>query len=192
MEFAREGSEEEDEFYERYIAIPKRQDCFHEEGKWTKRLSSGKVATILYTIVSSYGICIVDITDKERKKIIKSEKVRLTDYDCELRESHPESIGSVSLKDSSSFSRNELEEILLSICKNDDNNHNNVDVLSADIDICDIEYMQEEGGWNLDETYYYIYDGCVLIPEGEDIDDYLQKDGTYANLEMENEENNVQ
>ena len=146
----------------------------------------------MYTIVSSYGICIVDITDKERKKIIKSEKVRLTDYDCELRESHPESIGSVSLKDSSSFSRNELEEILLSICENDDNNHNNVDVLSADIDICDIEYMQEEGGWNLDETYYYIYDGCVLIPEGEDIDDYLQEDGTYANLEMENEENNVQ
>ena len=46
---------------------------------------------------------------------------------------------------------------------------------------CDIEYMKDEGGWRLDETHYYICDGCVLVPEGEDIEDYAQDDGTYAN-----------
>ena len=41
----------------------------------------------------------------------------------------------------------------------------------------------DNGGWDLDETYYYIYSGVVLVPEGENIDDYEQGDGSYANKE---------
>ena len=46
---------------------------------------------------------------------------------------------------------------------------------------CDTDFMEDYGEWCLDETYYYIYTGCVLVPEGEDIEDYAQGDGSYAN-----------
>ena len=46
---------------------------------------------------------------------------------------------------------------------------------------CDTDFMEDEGEWSLDETYYYIYTGCVLVPEGENIEDYAQGDGSYAN-----------
>jgi hypothetical protein len=46
---------------------------------------------------------------------------------------------------------------------------------------CDTDFMEDEGEWGLDETYYYIYSGCVLVPEGENIEDYAQGDGSYAN-----------
>ena len=46
---------------------------------------------------------------------------------------------------------------------------------------CDTDFMEDEGEWSLDETYYYIYTGCVLVPEGENVEDYAQGDGSYAN-----------
>ena len=45
--------------------------------------------------------------------------------------------------------------------------------------------MEEEGKWWLNLSYYYIIDGCVLVLEGEDIEDYAQDDGTYANKDDE-------
>ena len=67
MEFVSEESTEEDKKYVKNIAFPKNEYCFQEEGEWTKGLSSGKVATILYTTDWKYGNCIVEITDEQRK-----------------------------------------------------------------------------------------------------------------------------
>ena len=50
------------------------------------------------------------------------------------------------------------------------------------LDDCTTDGLSK-GGWDLDETYYYIYEGVVLVPEGEDIDDYEEDDGSYANKE---------
>ena len=38
----------------------------------------------------------------------------------------------------------------------------------------------EQEGWLLDETYYYIEDGCVLVPVGNDTRDYQLDDGTFG------------
>ena len=41
--------------------------------------------------------------------------------------------------------------------------------------------MEDIGEWDMDDTFYVIEGGCVLVPEGENVEDYSQDDGTYAN-----------
>jgi hypothetical protein len=71
--------------------------------------------------------------------------------------------------------------IIVPVIENDDACDDDASTVS--LGGCDTDFMEDEGEWGLDETYYYIYTGCVLVPEGEDIEDYAQGDGSYANKE---------
>lgn len=200
-----EESQQPDESLKRYfayIAIPKYKKAFQEDGEYTKQLDTGKIAKIICTTEWRWGQCILDITEQQRKDITKNDNVCLNkEYHCEFCESTDGWKGEVILEDADSFTKEEKQEIMesLRIHGDDDDEENtdeeenpeskmkredfNVDELSDYVEDCDTEYMEEDGGWGLDETYYYIYGGCVLVPEGEDIEDYAQDDGSYANKE---------
>ena len=261
----------------RYIAIPKYKNCFYEVGHYYKILSTGKCATLKCTTDWRWGECIIEITKKERKDILQSQDVCLTDYSCEFSESTTGWAGDCELEYKNSFTKKEMKEIIGSIkpgeesdeddtekvlyncdlcCKDtnfenyyvfkrgrkqelyscikcweerktqlvedtwtwthhtfpgpafftqtkeeeEDNgptictkdcacnihsksNNENDDASTISINEYDIEFMEEYGDWSLDETYYYIHSGVVLVPEDEDIEDYAQDDGTYANKE---------
>ena len=193
----------------RYIAIPKYKNSFSEEGEYTKDLDSGKRATIFVRTEWRWGECVIDILEEDRKEILSNNnELRLSDYLCEFNESTDGCKGEVTLKDADSFTKEEKQEIMESLRKrgnddddSDDDEENsdeedndesepkmkredfNVNELQEHLDDCDTEHMEEEGEWALDETYYYIYDGCVLVPDGENVEDYAQDDGTYANKE---------
>lgn len=327
---------ESQEETQRYIAIPKYKNCFYEVGHYTKHLSTDKYATLKCTTDWRWGECIIEITEKERKDILQSQDVCLTDYCCEFSESTTGYSGDCELEDKDSFTKKEMKEIIGSIkpgeesdeeedtekvancdlcckdksfenyyvfkrgrkqelyscvkcwenretqlvnesswtwthhtfpgpaffiidkdgdeknkcdqcnieldryrdgstgtyircnncywenqqgkdsvniikpdyrekhSKNEDeqedngptvcsedcacnihskSNNEDDDTTTISINEYDTEFMEEYGDWNLDETYYYIHSGVVLVPEDEDIEDYAQDDGTYANKE---------
>jgi len=213
---------------QRYIAIPKYKGCFEEVGHYTKQLSTGKIATLKYTTGWRWGECIVEITEKERRDIIQSDEVCLSNYDLEFSESTDGCGADYELDNKDNYTKKEMREIVESmapgeeeeeeeeieptICtddcacdkhtkptvvKKDEHGNYNViivpvienddacddDASTVSLGGCDTDFMEDEGEWGLDETYYYIYTGCVLVPEGEDIEDYAQGDGSYANKE---------
>ena len=172
-------SEEESqgENTKRFIAIPKYKNSFSEEGEYTKDLDSGKRATIFVRTEWRWGECVLDILEEDRKEILCNNKeLRLSDYLCEFSESTDGCKGEVTLKDADSFTKEEIQEIMESLRnrgndddeedEDDDDNEEsepkmkredfNVDELQDHLDDCDTEHMEEEGGWALDETYYYI------------------------------------
>ena len=259
----------------RYIAIPKYKGCFEEVGHYTKRLSTGKIATLEYTTAWRWGECIIEITEKERRDIIQSDAVCLSKYECEFYESTDGFGVHYELDNKDNYTKKEMREIVESmapgeesdeeeeeeeeeeveptICTDTDdcacdespdafecddcgtkglNCFENLDMskdeTSAYMDLgqpdrcekcfdiwkntddakeylqtidddastvslcgCDTDFMEDDGEWGLDETYYYIYTGCVLVPEDEDIEDYAQGDGSYANKEDPQPEQDV-
>lgn len=196
---------QQEENTKRYIAIPKYKNSFQEDGEYTKDLDSGKRATIICTTEWRWGECNIEVTEEERKEILKSNEVRLSDYLCEFRESTDGWKGENKLKDADSFTKEEKQEIMESLRNHEDDDEEeeensneedkpesdpkmkredfNIDELIDYVGDCDTEYMEEEGEWGLDESYYYICGGCVLVPDGEDVEDYAQGDGSYANKE---------
>ena len=203
-----EEETQQEEITKRYIAIPKYKNSFSEDGEYTKDLDSGKRATIICTTDWRWGECVIEITEEERKEILKSNEVRLSDYVCEFNESTDGCRGEYKLKDAESFTKEEKQEIMESLRNHadddddeDDEDENsddeekpdtepkvkredfNVDELLEHVEDCDNEDMEEHGEWSLDETYYFICGGCVLVPDGEDVEDYAQGDGSYANKE---------
>jgi len=208
-----ENNEQEIET-KRYIAIPKYKNSFLEVGEYTKSLSTGKEATIQYTTAWRWGECIIEITKEQRKSIIHMDDVSLEDYGCEFIESHDGWFDGVKLENKDDYTKEEMREIVNSMNPGDEsdsddddddddaedngptvctddcacNKHQDDNNTITSLYDCDTEYMEEEGEWCLDETRYYIVDGCVLVPEDENIQDYALDDGTYANKEEEEEE----
>jgi hypothetical protein len=64
------------------------------------------------------------------------------------------------LEDEETYTDIEMKEILESACETPDNDED-----GFTLDECSTEIMEEEGGWTLDDTYYYIDNGCELVQE---------------------------
>ena len=99
----------------RYIAIPKYKGCFEEVGHYTKQLSTGKIATLKYTTGWRWGECIVEITEKERRDIIQSDEVCLSNYDLEFSESTDGCGADYELDNKDNYTKKEMREIVESM-----------------------------------------------------------------------------
>ena len=198
---------------QRYTAIPMYKNSFTEVGEYTNTISTGKVVSLKYTTDWRYGQCIIELTKKEHDEIIKTESVCLTDYHCEFEESTDGWSSGAIIHNEDTYTLKEIQEIIKSTCDHDESSddeeeieptiveptvvkrdeHGNYNVTivppienDEDDDLTLDDCTQcglDNGGWDLDETYYYIYGGCVLVPECENIEDYVQDDGSYANKE---------
>lgn len=151
---------EEDDITYKYIISPKLSKSFREVGHYTKLLSTGKIAKIIYTTIWRDGSCLVELNNTEKQDVLSSNSVCVNDYSCEFLESIDGCYTYAELEDKETYMDIELKEILESACETPDNDKDGLTM-----DDCSPEIMENEGGWSLDDTYYYIDNGCELVQD---------------------------
>ena len=159
-----------------YIINPECKKSFIETAHYTKVISTQKLVTILYTTVWRNGSATIWLNPVEKSDILETEGICLTEYQHDFRESTDTCEVYVDLQDEHDYTEDELKEILESACAEvktdynygEDDDDDDADG-EADLTImdCDPYIMENEGGWTLDETHYYIEGKCVLTPINE-------------------------
>ena len=160
MQFIDVDYNADDDMTYQYIISPKLSKSFREVGHYTKVLSTGRVAKIIYTTLWRDGSCQVELNNTEKDEVLSSKSVCVNDYSCEFCESTDGCYTCAELEDEENYTDIEIKEILESSCETPDNDED-----GFTMDECSTEIMEEEGGWSLDETYYYIDNGCELVQE---------------------------
>ena len=150
----------DDDMTYQYTISPKSSKSFREVGHYIKVLSTGRVAKIIYTTLWRDGSCMVELNNTEKKEVLSSNSVCVNDYSCEFCESTDGCYTYAELEDEEHYTDIEIEEILESACEPPDHEED-----GFTLDECSPEIMEEIGGWTLDDTYYYIDNGCELTQD---------------------------
>ena len=178
-----------------YTIIPKYKKSFVETEHYTKLLESDRVAHMRKTTVWRWGECSVWLNEQEKKELLSKETVNLIDYQCEFIESSDGCEVDYSLEDEDHYTISDLKEIVMSVSEDVPDDFNNKleaentgdeeslrkKLLEGIYEYCNSSDMEDIGDWDMSDTFYVIEGGCVLVPEGENVEDYGQDDGTYAN-----------
>jgi hypothetical protein len=135
-----------------YSIEPKNKKCIYEVGHYSKQLSTGKSAVILYTTVWRWGSFEVNLTEDEKEKVLASDDISINSYGGVCNDMEDGWFEEAELKNETNYTEEEKSEILLSICDTTD---------SEDFNDCDKDTM-EENGWELDDSEYSIVSGCRL------------------------------
>jgi len=99
--------------------------------------------------------------------MLETEGICLTEYQHEFRESTDSCDVYVDLQDEHDYTEDEVKEILESACEPIEVDDDDEDPAELNIMNCDPYIMENEGGWILDETHYYIEGKCLLTPINE-------------------------
>ncbi len=151
-----------------YIISPECKKSFIETAHYTKVISTQKLVTIIYTTVWRNGSATIWLNPVEKSDVLEMEGIYLTEYQHEFRESTDTCDVYVDLQDEHDYNEDEVNEILESACEpNDDADDGDVSTVELTIMDCDPYIMENEGGWILDETHYYIEGKCRLTPINE-------------------------
>ena len=158
-----------------YIISPECKKSFIETAHYTKVISTQKLVTIIYTTVWRNGSATIWLNPVEKSDVLETEGIYLTEYQHEFRESTDTCDVYVDLQDEHDYTEDEVNEILDSACEPIDGADDGEDG-PAELTImdCDPYIMENEGGWILDETHYYIEGKCILSAidsEGDHRDD---------------------
>lgn len=176
-----------------YTIVPKYKKSFVETEHYSKYLENDKVVRMTKTIVWRWGECIVTINENEKKELLSKTTIELINYQCEFVESSDGCVCDYNLIDEDKFTIEDLKEILDSIGEPSSDTESESPespespeslrekLLESIYENCNSTYMEDEGDWDMDDTFYVIEDACVLIPEGECVEKYFQNDGTYVN-----------
>ena len=146
-----------------YIISPESKKSFIETVHYTKVISTQKLVTIIYTTLWRNGSATIWLNPVEKCDVLETEGIYLTEYQHEFRESTDTCDVYVDLQDEHDYTEDEVNEILDSACEPIDGADDGEDG-PAELTImdCDPYIMENEGGWILDETYYYIEGKCIL------------------------------
>jgi len=146
-----------------YIINPECKKSFIETAHYTKVISTQKLVTILYTTVWRNGSATILLNPVEKSDMLDAEGICLTEYQYEFRESTDSCDVYVDLQDEHDYTEDEVKEILESACEPvDDADADEDGPAELTIMDCDPYIMENEGGWTLDETHYYIEGKCTL------------------------------
>ena len=63
-----------------YTISPENKNCIYEEGHYSKQISTGKIATILYTTNWRWGSFEITLTEEEKKEVLESNDISLNSY----------------------------------------------------------------------------------------------------------------
>jgi hypothetical protein len=166
-----------------YIINPECKKSFIETAHYTKVISTQKLVTIIYTTVWRNGSATIWLNPVEKSDILEMEGIYLTEYQHDFRESTDSCDVYVDLQDEHDYTDDEINEILESACAEvktdynygeDDDEDGQAELTIMD---CDPYIMENEGGWILDETHYYIEGKCTLTPINEVDCDNVVDDG---------------
>ena len=123
-----------------YIISPKLSKSFREAGHYTKVLSTGRIAKIIYTTLWRDGSCQIELNDTEKQEVLSSKSVCVNDYSCEFYESTDGCYTCAELEDEETYTDIEMKEILESACETPDN-----DEEGFTLDECSPEIMEDIG-----------------------------------------------
>lgn len=166
-----------------YKIYPKYKNSFTEIAHYSKELSTNKTATVLYTTVWRNGHAKILLNDDEKDEIMQKQHICITEYAGEFCDANDGCDTYAELKDADTFTTDEMNEIMCSVCEHVDN-----DEVCGDINDCNPEFMENDGGWMLDETHYYIDGGCVLKLWGDDDADDDEADDDEADEDDDEED----
>jgi hypothetical protein len=166
-----------------YIISPECKKSFIETAHYTKVISTQKLVTIIYTTVWRNGSATIWLNPVEKSDVLEMEGIYLTEYQHDFRESTDSCDVYVDLQDEHDYTDDEVNEILESACAEvkTDYNYGDDDAEEGETELnimnCDPYIMENEGGWILDETHYYIEGKCILTPINEvDCDNVVNGD----------------
>ncbi len=142
----------DEEIITTYSIGPENKNCIYEVGYYSKQISTGKSATILYTTCWRWGSFEVTVTEKEKEEILASNDVSINSHGGSCDQMEGGWFEEAELKNEMNYTDDEKTEILRSICDSQD---------SKNFNDCDQDTM-EENGWVLDDTQYSIVSGCWL------------------------------
>ena len=136
-----------------YSIGPENKNCIYEVGHYSKQLSTGKSATILYTTCWRWGSFEVTLTEDQKEEVLASNDVCINSYSGSCGDELEDGwFDSAELKNAANYTEEEKSEILRSICESSE---------TEDFNDCDQDTM-EENDWVLDDTEYSIVSGCWL------------------------------
>lgn len=121
----------------------------YEEEYWINTIN-GKKVELQVTSYYRWGTFTINLTDVEKKEILKKDEVVLNDYDFELEEMWDGDSRYVELLNEDTYTGEELKEINQTLYEDED-------------EIFDEEHM-ENNGWYIDDTHYGFSCGCILEP----------------------------
>lgn len=130
----------------------------YQTEQWKNMLSNGKYVTFEITRFFYWGTFEIELTDKEKKEILKKDSIILNDYagvsveslDSECDYSHD-------IYNKQGFTPEELKEIHRLVFLDPD------DKESYDSDCDDVdENILQKNGWSMDDTIYGMDTGCEL------------------------------
>ena len=130
----------------------------YQTEQWKNTLSNGKHVTFEITRYFYWGTFEVELTDKEKKDILKKDSIILNDYagvsveslDSECDYSHD-------IYNKQCFSPEELKEIHRLVFLDPDDKES----YDSDCDDAD-ENILQKNGWSMDDTIYGMDTGCEL------------------------------
>ena len=130
----------------------------YQTEQWKNMLSNGKHVTFEITRFFYWGTFEVELTDKEKKEILKKDSIILNDYagvsveslDSECDYSHD-------IYNKQGFTPEELKEIHRLVFLDPDDKES----YDSDCDDAD-ENILQKNGWSMDDTIYGMDTGCQL------------------------------
>ena len=130
----------------------------YQTEQWKNMLSNGKHVTFEITRFFYWGTFEVELTDKEKKEILKKDSIILNDYagvsveslDSECDYSHD-------IYNKQGFTPEELKEIHRLVFLDPDDKES----YDSDCDDAD-ENILQNNGWSMDDTIYGMDTGCEL------------------------------
>ena len=130
----------------------------YQTEQWKNMLSNGKHVTFEITRFFYWGTFEVELTDKEKKEILKKDSIILNDYagvsveslDSECDYSHD-------IYNKQGFTPEELKEIHRLVFLDPDDKES----YDSDCDDAD-ENILQKNGWSMDDTIYGMDTGCEL------------------------------
>lgn len=130
----------------------------YQTEQWKNMLSNGKHVTFEITRFFYWGTFEIELTDKEKKEILKKDSIILNDYagvsveslDSECDYSHD-------IYNKQGFTPEELKEIHRLVFLDPDDKES----YDSDCDDAD-ENILQKNGWSMDDTIYGMDTGCEL------------------------------
>jgi len=133
-----------------YHLIADYKKSTYQTEQWNNVLSNGKHVRFEVTNYFYWGTFEIELTDKEKKEILKKNSIILNDYpgvSVESLYSGCDCYDEICNRDS--YTKEELKEIHSLLYLDPNNEYTNIDIL-------------EQNSWSMDNTIYGIDTGCEL------------------------------
>ncbi len=137
----------------RYIVTPEYKKSVYSNEHYCNTICNKRVVLII-TTMWRYGEFVIDVSDEDYKKLLEVEKIVINDHCGEVNETTDGQEETEEIQNIDSYTEEEKNAIYNAIYEDRDGGI-----------LHDLDVLEEEKGWVLDDTIYEIYGGFEMEPE---------------------------